>query len=152
MSWYNKVTQDLANLPDCISFYEAELEVAKIEVKISGNVEKNVAALPGITEHRFAQLQTVEAILNYLNIQLRKTRRKYFQKYLENYNRALSSRDAEKYVDGETEVIDFEILINEVSLIRNKYLGILKALESKNFMLGHITRLRTAGMEDIMIS
>ena len=44
-----------------------------------------------------------------------------------------------------------ETLVNEVALMRNQYLGIMKALESKNFMLGHITRLRVAGMEDITI-
>ena len=82
---------------------------------------------------------------------MRKIRKKHFQKYLENYNRALTSRDAEKYVDGEDEVIDFETIINEVALVRNKWLGLLKGIESKNFMLGHVTRLRTAGMEDVVI-
>ena len=76
----------------------------------------------------------------------------HFQKYLEGYARALTSRDAEKYVDGESEVIDFETLINEIALLRNQYLGIMKGLESKNFMLGHVVRLRTAGMEDVSIS
>ena len=151
MNWYTKVTASIAILPDFINHYENELIDAKKEVKIYGNVEKNIAALPGVTEHRFNQLQEIEAVLNFLNIQLRKIRRKHFQKYLEAYNRALTSRDAEKYVDGESEVIDFEVLINEVSLIRNRYLSIMKALESKNFMLGHLVRLKTAGMEDFTI-
>jgi len=151
MTWYSKVTADLSALPDFISHYEGELLSAKSDVKVYGNVEKNIAALPGITEYRFNQLQEIEAVLNFLNIQLRKIRRKHFQKYLEKYNRTLSSRDAEKYVDGEDEVIDYEVLINEVALLRNKWLGIIKALESKNFMLGHVVRLRTAGMEDISI-
>jgi len=90
-------------------------------------------------------------VLNYLNIELKRVRRRHFQKYLENYARALTSRDAEKYVDGEDEVVDFETLINEVALMRNRWLGIMKSLESKNFMLGHVVRLRTAGMEDIQI-
>lgn len=152
MTWYTKVTNDLSNLPEFISYYEVELLQAKLETSIKGHVERNLTNLPGITEHRFNQLQEIEAVLNFLNIQLRKIRRKHFQKYLEGYNRALSSRDAEKYVDGEDEVIDFEVLINEVALLRNKWLGIMKALESKNFMLGHVTRLRTAGMEDIVVS
>jgi hypothetical protein len=151
MTWYSKVTTDLGNLPDFISHYESELVSAKSDVKVYGNVEKNIAALPGVTEYRFNQLQEVEAVLRYLEIQLRKIRRKHFQKYLEKYNRNLSSRDAEKYVDGEDEVIDYEVLINEVALLRNKWTGIIKALESKNFMLGHVVRLRTAGMEDISI-
>jgi hypothetical protein len=151
MAWYSRITGDLSVLPDFITHYENELVSAKQDVKVYGNVEKNIAALPGITEYRFNQLQEIEAVLNFLNIQLRKIRRKHFQKYLEGYARALTSRDAEKYVDGEQEVIDFEVLINEVALLRNKWLGILKAIESKNFMLGHVVRLRTAGMEDISI-
>jgi hypothetical protein len=150
-NWYTRITYDLSVIPDFISYCQTELTSAKNDVKIYGNVEKNIAALPGTTEHRFNQLQEIEAVLNYLNIQLRKIRRKHFQKYLEAYNRALTSRDAEKYVDGEDEVIDYETLINEVALLRNRWLGIMKALESKNFMLGHIVRLRAAGMEDISL-
>ena len=149
--WYSKVVADLSNIPDFITHYEQELDEAKRDCRVGGLVEKNITALPGLTEHRFNQLQEVEAVLNYLNIQLRKIRRKHFQKYLEGYARALTSRDAEKYVDGEDEVIEFETLINEVALLRNRYLGILKGMESKNFMLGHIVRLRAAGMEDVQV-
>lgn len=149
--WYNQVVQDLGKIPEFIGYYENELAEARFECGIKGNLEKNVAGLPGVTEYRFNQLQEIEAVLNYLNIQLRKIRRRHFQKYLESYARALTSRDAEKYVDGEDEVIDFETIINEVALLRNKWLGLMKGLESKNFMLGHITRLRTSGMEDISL-
>ena len=151
MNWYSKIVDNLANIPDFINHYENELSSAKYEISVKGKIERNLADLPGVTEHRFNQLQEIEAVLNYLNIQLRKIRRKHFQKYLEGYNRALTSRDAEKYVDGEEEVIDFDCIINEVALIRNKWLGLMKGLESKNFMLGHITRLRTAGMEDVVL-
>ena len=150
-NWYTSITVNLAVIPDFIQHFETELDNAKREVKIYGNVEKNIAALPGITEHRFNQLQEVEAVLNYLNIQLRKIRRKHFQKYLEAYNRALTSRDADKYVEGEDEVIQYEILINEVALLRNRWLGIMKGLEAKQWQMGHIVRLRTSGMEDITI-
>lgn len=150
--WYNKVVQDISALPDFIDYYNNELNQAKREVSVSGNIEKSLANLPGITELRFNQLQEIEAVLNLLNIRLRKIRKEHFKKYLENYARALTSRDAEKYVDGEDDVIDMETLINEVALLRNKWLGIMKGLESKNFMLGHITRLRTAGMEDATIN
>jgi hypothetical protein len=149
--WYSKVVSNLGAIPDFIAHYEQELDQAKRDCRIGGLVEKNISALPGITEHRFNQLQEIEAVLNYLNIQLRKIRRKHFQKYLEGYARALSTRDAEKYVDGEDEVIDFETIINEVALLRNRWLGIMKGLDSKSWMSGHIVRLRTAGMEDIQV-
>ena len=150
-NWLTKVSADISKLPDFIFYYENEIVDAKKDVKVYGNLEKNIAALPGITEHRFYQLQEIEAVLNHLNIQLRKIRRKHFQKYLEAYNRALTSRDAEKYTDGEQEVIDYETLINEVALMRNKWLGIMKGLDAKQWQMGHIVRLRTSGMEDITL-
>ena len=142
---------NLGEIPDFIQHFESELEQAKKEVKVYGNVEKNIAAIPGVTEHRFNQLQEVEAVLNLLNIRLKKIRRTHFQKYLEAYNRALTSRDAEKYAEGEDEVIDMEVLINEVAYLRNRWLGIMKGLEAKQWQMGHIVRLRTSGMEDITI-
>ena len=150
-TWYNKVTADLGNIVDSIEYYEAELDSAKYEVKIKGSLEKSSAALPGITEHRFNQLQEIEAILEHLNIELRRERSKVFRKYLESYNRQLSSRDAEKFVDGEESVITLTHLSNQFALLRNKYLGIMKGLDAKQWQIGHITRLRTAGMEDIVL-
>jgi len=149
--FYNKIVSNLGVIPDFIDYYDHELLQAKGEIKIQGNVEKALSNLPGVTEHRFNQLQEIEAVLEYLNIQLRKIRQKHYKKYLEAYNRALTSRDAEKYAEAEDEVIDMETIINEVALLRNKWLGVMKGIESKNFMLGHVVRLRTAGMEDIVV-
>jgi len=145
--WYSRVVASLSEIPNFIAHYESELEQARYDVGVKGNVEKNLS----ITEHRFNQLQEIEAVLNFLNIQLRKIRRKHFQKYLEHYARALTSRDAEKYVDGEQEVVDFETIINEVALLRNKWLGVMKGLDSKQWQLSSIVKLRVAGMEDISI-
>ena len=90
-------------------------------------------------------------ILNYLNIELRRLRSTYFKKYLENYQRALSSRDVEKYVDGEADVVDYEKIINEFALLRNKWLGITKGLDQKQWQITNIVKLRVAGMEDASI-
>src|SRR6056300_626830 len=148
MNWYAKVSKDISNIPDAIAYYEGELLEAKKEVKITGVVERAAAAMPGIVEHRFNQLQEIEAILEYLNIELRKLRSSFFRKYLENYQRALSSRDVEKYVDGEQDVVDYEKIINEFALMRNKWLGVLKALDQKQWQITNIVKLRVAGMED----
>lgn len=146
--WYNKIAKDISYIPDAVDFYNAELISARVEVKISGNVEKNAAHMPGIVEHRFGQLQEIEAILEYLNIELRRLKSQHFRKYLESYQRALSSRDCEKFVDGEADVVDFEKIINEFALLRNKWLGITKALDQKQWQITNIVKLRVAGMED----
>ena len=107
--------------------------------------------MPGLVEQRFNQLQELEAILEYLNIELRRLRSTFFKKYLENYQRALSSRDVEKYVDGEADVVDMEKIINEFALMRNKWLGITKGLDQKQWQITNIVKLRVAGMEDATI-
>ena len=151
MSWYSKVSKDITNLPGCLDYFYNELDDAKKEVKVFGNVEKMSAALPGIVEQRFNQLQEIEAVLEYLNIELRRIKSKAFKKYLENYQRALSSRDCEKYVDGEADVVDMEKIINEFAMLRNQWLGIIKALDIKQWQLSNIIKLRAAGLEDISL-
>jgi hypothetical protein len=148
MAWYSRVSRNIGEIPDAIQYFENELVEARTEVKLSGNIERAAANMPGIVEHRFNQLQEIEAILEYLNIELRRLRSSFFKKYLENYQRALSSRDVEKYVDGEADVVDYEKIINEFALVRNKWLGVLKALDQKQWQITNVVKLRVAGMED----
>jgi len=146
--WYNKIAKDISYIPDAVDYFNTELIDAKSECRIFGNVEKAAANMPGIVEHRFGQLQEIEAVLEYLNIELRRLKSQHFRKYLENYQRALSSRDCEKFVEGEADVVDFPKIINEFALLRNKWLGITKALDQKQWQITNIVKLRVAGMED----
>jgi hypothetical protein len=148
MGWYSEISKDISNIPDAMEYFESQLVDARAECRISGNVERAAAQMPGIVEQRFAQLQEIEAILEYLNIELRRLKSQHFRKYLENYQRALSSRDCEKFVEGESDVVDFEKIINEFALQRNKWLGITKALDQKQWQITNIVKLRVAGMED----
>ncbi len=148
MSWYTKISKDISHIPDAVDFFNTELQDARLECRITGNVERAAASMPGIVEQRFSQLQEIEAILEYLNIELRRLKSQHFRKYLENYQRALSSRDCEKFVEGEADVVDFEKIINEFALLRNKWLGITKALDQKQWQITNIVKLRVAGMED----
>ena len=146
--WYSKIAKDISYIPDAVQYFNDELVQARSEVRVTGNIEKSSAAMPGIVEERFSQLQEIEAILEYLNIELRRLKSQHFRKYLESYQRALSSRDCEKFVEGEADVIDFEKIINEFALLRNKWLSITKALDIKQWQLSNIIKLRVAGMED----
>jgi len=152
INWYYKIVDDLSEIANFIVYFENELISARSELSLKGkSIEKHAAELPGIVEMRYSQLQVIESILEHLNILLRKKRSEKFKKFLESYAKALSSRDAEKYVDGEKEVIELSMLVNEVALLRNKYLGITKSLETKNFMISNITRLKVAGIDDATV-
>lgn len=148
MNWYDRVSKDISVIPEAVKYFEEELLEAKQEMNISGRIERAASTMPAIVETRFNQLQEIEAILEYLNIELRRLRSQYFRKYLENYQRALSSRDCEKFVDGEADVVDFEKIINDFALLRNKWLGVIKGLDIKQWQLSNIVKLRTAGLDD----
>lgn len=148
-TWFRRVQGDISQLPDCIAHFESELAEARRELKMDGSLERASREMPGVVEYRFNQLQEIEAILEHLNIELRKIRSAKFRQFTEHYNRALSSRDAEKYVDGEPEVADMEAIVNEFALIRNKFIGLTKALDSKQFQINNVTKLRVAGLEDV---
>jgi hypothetical protein len=149
MNWVDLIESDFSKLPDFIDYFENELKEVKNDVSIHGNLEKQLIRMPGLTEKYFGHLQTIEGVLEYLNIQLRKIRSNTFKKYLEGYNKALSSRDAEKYADGTDDVINYELLINRVSYVRNMYLSAVKSLEVKQWQLSNVVRVRASALQDI---
>lgn len=149
MNWYTIVSKDVKKLYDAIAYYTNEIEEASKEMKMYGNIETASRKLPGIVEHRFRQLQETEAILEFLNIQMRKLKVSRTRHYMESYHRkGLSMRDAEKYADGDDDVTDMATLINDFAVVRNGYLGIMKGLEVQNWQLSNIVKLRVAGLDD----
>ena len=68
INWYGLVSKDLGKLPECIDYYMKQLEEARVEAGLVGNIERNASHIPGVVEHRFNQLQEIEAILEHLNI------------------------------------------------------------------------------------
>ena len=79
--WYSKVSKDISYIPDAVAYFEAELIAAKNDSRIAGNIEKAAANMPGIVELRYSQLQEIEAVLEYLNIELRRLKSQHFRKY-----------------------------------------------------------------------
>ena len=151
MRWFNEVRKDISNIIPAIDYYEKQLNEARLDCSLKGSIEKHSRDMPGVVEHRFNQLQEIEAILEYLHIELSKIKTEKYKKFLEHYNKALSSRDADKYAEGEQDVIDQQHIVNEFALVRNKFMGLIKALEAKSFQINNIVKLRAAGLEDISL-
>ena len=68
MSWFNDIRKDISNIIPAIDYYEKQLDEARKECGLKGSVERHSRDMPGIIEYRFNQLQEIEAILEYLNI------------------------------------------------------------------------------------
>ena len=157
-SWYAKVVRDVDDLNpllDACDFFDNEYTLAVHEVDITQlrgkRVEEVEKELPGIVGRRYYQLQEIEAILGYLNIRqtaIKGARRRH---YLEHYNRALTPTTAEKYVEADDDVLAIATLINQVALVRNKFVALSKQHEYLHFQLTNITRLIAAGVNDAIL-
>lgn len=149
---YKDVKKDLSLLPKFIEEYETRYLSHKEKVKLEGKLIGESVKLSGIMEEFWAELQEIEAVLEYLHVQLKIIRSKFFAHYMgKGSNRILTGRDAEKYIDGEADVALYSELINDTALIRNKYLGLTKALEIKSFRIKDVSLLYSQGLDQIEI-
>lgn len=152
MKWYRKVSQNPDNadiLMAALDYFESEYEVAKSELNVKGmRIEEVARRIPGMVEYRFGQLQEIEAILSLFELNADKAVSEAKKRYLENYQRSLSDRTAEKYAETDDDVIARKLIIIEVARVRNLFLSITKGLEYLHFQLSNVTRLRQAGIED----
>lgn len=151
--YYKEIVENnnIDEIPDAIEYYNDELEDARKELEIKGSVTKMASRMPGIIEYRFAQLQEIEAILQHCEILRTKAFSTSFKSYTEGYQKSMTSRDAEKYANGDDDVIELAILINSVSVVRNKFLGLTKGLESKHYQLTNLIKMKSAGIDDFDI-
>lgn len=151
MHWFMRIKNDPSKLADMVSHFDELATQGLTETRIKGSLERQAQELPGMVAQRFGELQEIESVLKHLNIQYDRMRSDHYRRYLERYNRELSDRSIEKYIDGEDDIVQMCMLINEVALVRNKYLAIIKGLESKSYSINNIIKLRTSGLEDATI-
>lgn len=147
-NWLDIIKNNLDKVDDFITEYNTYYEEAKTDIKIQGLLIENSKQMPTLVEKRYAQFEDVNSVLELLETELRKTKSIHFKRYTENYQRQLSSRDIEKYIDGEVDVVELALKVNRISLLRNKFAGITKALESKQYQISNIVKLKVAGLDD----
>lgn len=149
--WFDLVKNDWKRLPEFLDYFNLQAEEARKELSMIGRLEEHAKRIPVIAERRFSQLQIVNALIRHFEIDLDRQRSAEFKRFMESYPKQLSARDAEKYVDGVQEIVDMNLLINEVCLIRNIFVGITKGIENKSFQINNIVKLRAAGLDDARI-
>lgn len=149
--WYHKVSKDINNLPKALDYFEKELINAKKDCELIGSLERSTTMLPGIVEQRFSQYQELDAILELLKIQFNKIKGKHIQNYHLTNNKAYAATTIDKILLSEDDVTDFLVMINEVTLLKNKWAGISKALETKQWQITNLIKWKSLGLDDIML-
>lgn len=152
--WYHKITADPANFlqpfGDAMSYFHAEYDeaVKSIQPQRGALMWSTSMQLGAIMEQRFGQLQEIEAILKFLELQYDIVHGRKKRNYMENHARVLKDREASDMADIEQEVILIRTCIIEASFVRNLFTSVTKGLEFLHFQIGHMTKLKIAGIED----
>jgi hypothetical protein len=99
-------------------------------------------------EKRLEELKTLE---NFFENLLEEKEGQLWKKYTEDYDFKLSTRDIQAYSKGDEGYVHLYQLMLEVRNIRRKYDAAAKALEALGWQISHITKIRVAELEKVVI-
>lgn len=142
---------DLVVALQAVDAYMEEYPEARKDLKRDGRLESMAAMLPGLTEQRWAQLQDLDAIVEYLTTRERKVHIDKTRFYMEGYQRTLTYAQAKDYAETTNEVQTVRVVLQQVGNARDIYMGIYKGLDTMNFQISNVTKLRINGVEDAQI-
>lgn len=138
LKWSDKIKSDPTSLSDAIAFYYGEYEKSKKDIQISMfKLEREKLGTSHIFEHRLSQLQDIESMLKILNTRESNLRRSLYKKLIEDSPKA----NIDYLINLDDNVKLLEIATNELALIRNLYLGILKGLHVKSSSVNLCSKL-----------
>jgi hypothetical protein len=147
INWYVEVKKDNSKLTNALNNFNDRYNEILPMIKIQGRLSEQEAQLGYLVSVVHGDWSQLVAIHEHFDILLKKTRSDLYKKYLETYARQLSSNDVKNYIDGDNTVMGFQSIINEIVLVQNKYEGLSKGLESKNFQLNNITKIKSMGLD-----
>lgn len=151
MEYFNLIKQNDSNLNKVLEYFNDEYNKSKDEIKIKGNLKQSISELSSLYETRYAQLQELEAILNHYTNKLNYLRGNIYKTLQEHSKRQLTSTDIKQYVDCDEKILAMQSIINEIALVRNKFISLSKGFETKNWQLSNLVKLQCAGLDNIEI-
>jgi hypothetical protein len=148
MSKITELRASLKNLPALIVQYEADLEAATANLKISdktlGDALREQGTWPNYYSQRRAELKT---LVKYLESQVASVRGRIARRY-EQYSIKLSDRLLYSYIDGEEEFLNINQLYLEVEELYFKYDAVVDAYDKRGFALRDLTLARVHSIQD----
>jgi hypothetical protein len=140
--------------PQLMPFYEQwEKEIANAEpiFKIEGErIEKLARDLPHHQVFYAQRAQEVRAAVKWLEIMKAQKEARHIKNY-NNSPRALAAREQSAYIQGEKDIVEMNQLIVNTALVQQQFEEIVEAVKQMGWMIGNITKLRVAEMQDAVI-
>ena len=141
----------LAELPAFFEQWQTEIDSAAPIFEIEGErLEKLARDVP---HHQFfyaKRAQEARAVVKWLEIQKAQKEARHVKNY-NNQPRALGVKEQSLYIQGEKDVVELNQLIVEAALKQQQFDEIVEAVKQMGWMVGHITKLRVAEMQEAII-
>ena len=108
---------------------------------------------PGFIAYYDAMHTDLDAILELIEQKHRIARAKAIKNIADNppTNMKLSVADIKVLAESDQDVVVLEEIKNEVKYVYKQYGSLLKALEQRGYTLNNITKIRIAGMEEVIV-
>lgn len=143
---------DLQAIIPLLPKYEEKIAAAEKIFKLDGRrLEEIMRTIP---QHQAAYdeyLNELKGLQEWLDNIKEKRIAKFWRKYLEGYNRTLSTRDIQAYIAGEKEIVELNQIIIEVTLLKNNMSSIVEAVKQMGWMMGNVTKLRISDLQDSIL-
>ena len=140
-----------SELPAFFDAWQQEIDNAEPIFKIEGErLEKLARDLPHHQVFYAQRALEARAVVKWLEVLKGKTE----SRYIKNYNqspRALGVKEQSQYLQGEKEIVELNQLIVEAELKRGQLDEIVEAVKQLGWMIGNMTKLRVAEMQDAVI-
>lgn len=149
------LTLDEEKLSEIIPFlpkYEAKIEAARPIFKLEGRkLEEVMRTLPHYQSSYDQSYQELKSLEDWINIIKDKKTGKLWKKYNEGYSKALSTRDIQAYIASEKDIVELNQIALEITLLKSNMQSIVESLKQIGWMVGNITKLRVAEMQDAIL-
>jgi hypothetical protein len=130
-----------------------EQEIAKSEKLFDLKGERLEAVARALPQHQahYAQLaQEAKHLVKWIENDLARIEARLTKNYLQG-QRVYGARETTTLIGGEREMIEQKQLIIEASLVYQKLDEIVEAFKQMGWMLGHITKLHVASIQDVVL-
>jgi hypothetical protein len=141
-----------AELPSFFEYWEGEVAKAEPIFELEGSRLEVIAR--GLPHHQAVYSQfAIEArgLVKWLENEKARIEARYLKNYHTGNARALGVREQAQYLQGEKEVVEMNQLIIQTALYQGHFDEIVEAIKQIGWMIGHITKLRVAELQDVVL-
>lgn len=140
------------NLAAVLAEYDKALEEADDILEVKGKTleqaNKENPAWQAYYDQKRIELKT---LVDYMEMQVNRVRGRLFKSYTETYQRDITDRAKDKYIDNEEAFLTTNEIYLEVKEMHNRYQAIVDGFTSRGYALNNITKIRVASLEDVML-